>query len=107
MYPKLAAEEREERISIIKNGRLLDEEQDIIQDDQEEDDVQEEDLTPWTDFVLATYSFSIIIAPDVVFTAVEAENTVVKLKFPEIGNQMLSPWEIKPGKRLKYQLPKL
>ena len=69
--------------------------------------MQVEDLTPWTDFVLASYSFSIIIAPDVVFTAVEAETTEVKLEFPEIGNQMLSPWEIKPGKRLKYQLPKL
>ena len=62
------------------------------------------DLKPWTDKVLDSISFKVLVS--LPFTTLKQEPEVA-LKFEKIGSNMLSPWVVTPGRRYYYNLPKL
>ena len=62
------------------------------------------DLKPWTDIVLDSISFKVIVSLPFTTLAQEPE---VSLTFVGIGSNMLSPWVVQPALRYYYKLPTL
>jgi len=64
------------------------------------------DLSPWTDAVLATQEFDVAVLLSLYFTTLEPD-PIVLLEFSGVGSSVLTPWQLTPGARLTYTLPKV
>ena len=107
MYPKAAADTREQRKQIRRGEISIDDGYEIADLRLYEKNVAiYQDQVPWIDYELASYSFVIAIEAEYIHTF-EMETEKVQLAFSGIGNEMLSPWEIKPGRKYQYMLPAL
>ena len=78
--------------SIYQQERLLSSET-VSTDSNENEEI---DLTPWTDTVLDSNSFTVNVKFGQLFSSIIPEPEPV-LEFRGIGNNMLSPWVIKAG----------